>query len=196
MTAPRPIAVFDFDGTLVKGDSLWPFLSAVAGWPRCVAALAMAVVRQAMERPQGRDARTFIKAHLLQSILGGRRVDDLAPAVEKMRGWPKWNEAILEKLKEHHDAGNHVVIASGSLDIYLTALLEKVPYDALICTRMEIEDSVVTGEMISGNCVRRRKAELVADYLITHGPFGESWGYGNAPHDLPMMNLLQHRVVV
>ncbi len=37
------LAVFDFDHTLITGDSLWPFLAAVAGWPRALLALAEGV---------------------------------------------------------------------------------------------------------------------------------------------------------
>ncbi|NTU76734.1 MAG: haloacid dehalogenase-like hydrolase, partial [Alphaproteobacteria bacterium] len=81
-------------------------------------------------------------------------------------------------------------------DVYLSALLEKVPYDALICTRLQAKDDVLTGLMESGNCVRQRKAELVAAYLAAHGPFAESWGYGNLPHDLPMLALVQHKIIV
>ena len=188
------IAVFDYDNTLVKGDSLWPFLVAVAGWRRCVIVLIKALVIRTVQNPKG-DKRTFIKDYLLRNLLGGRRVDDLVPAMKKMKAWPK-ELKTLQKLREHHAAGHHIVIASGSLDLYLPVLLEDIPHNALICTCMEVDGGIVTGRMIDGNCVRKRKAELVANYLLENGPFSESWGYGNLPHDALMLSLVQKKYFV
>ncbi|MDD5585485.1 MAG: HAD-IB family phosphatase [Alphaproteobacteria bacterium] len=191
----RTVVFFDYDDTLVKGDSLWPFLVAVAGWPRACIALSEAIVGLIWALANGGDHRTYVKERLLQRLLAGKRMEELAPAVEKMLGWPRERGLVMNALREHHDRGNHIVIASGSLSLYLPALLRKVPHHAVLCTDMEIKDGVVTGRMASGNCVRARKAERVADYLLTHGPFDDSWGYGNAPNDLPMLEKVKHRVV-
>lgn len=88
-----------------------------------------------------------------------------------------------------------MVIASGGLDLYLPTVLKAVPYDELICTRAEVTGAL-TGAMVGGNCVRARKAAMVQDWLDRHGRFEDSWGYGNAPHDLPMMALMKNRVVI
>lgn len=195
MSPPRTIAFFDFDATLSKGDSLWPFLVAAAGRWRCYAALARGIMAYLLV-PPGKDRRTVIKDSLLQHTLGGLRVADLAPAIERMKSWPRWIEPAYGALLRHRAQGDHIVIATGSLDLYVETMLGDLPHDGVLCTRMEVVDGVLTGRMASGNCVRRLKAQLVAEYLATHGPFEESWGYGNAPHDLPMMELLDHRVVI
>lgn len=192
----RTVVFFDYDDTLVKGDSLWPFLVAVAGWPRAVTALFKALAGLVWILAKGGDHRTYVKEQLLRQLLAGKRVNELALAIERMRSWPRERGLVMNALREHHDRGNHIVIASGSLSLYLPALLSKVPHHAVLCTEMEIKDGVVTGRMASGNCVRARKAERVADYLLTHGPFDDSWGYGNAPNDLPMLEKVKHRVVV
>jgi phosphatidylglycerophosphatase C len=196
------VAVFDFDGTLIKGDSLGPFLIAAAGTPRAFFALmeaaALAALRYSKNKhdPELRDLRTFIKAHLLRRLLKGKSTGQLAPAIEKLKLWLQWNEAVRQKLLDHHAKGHHIVIASGGLDLYLPELVKEVPHNALLCTRVELKDGPITGEMPAGNCVRQRKAEVVKDYLAVHGPFAESWGYGNFPHDVPMLNLLKHRIIV
>ena len=46
------------------------------------------------------------------------------------------------------------------------------------------------------NCVRKWKAQMLSEYLGTVEPFAESWGYGNFPHDVPMLNLLKHQIIV
>ena len=190
----RTVAVFDFDNTLVKGDSLWPFLIAVAGRFRCYLALLEAVLDLAFVKTD--DPRTFIKEHLLRRLLARRKLADVQSVLKNFAKWPEWLEPTTSTLRMHHAAGHHVVIASGGLDLYLPTLLEDIPYHALICTGMEVKDGVITGAMQTQNCVRTRKAQMVETYLKTQDPFPVSWGYGNYPHDVPMLDLLQHRVVV
>jgi len=197
MTQPA-IAVFDFDHTLVAGDSFLPFLGYVSGWSRTLFALGEALFLKGIKhnQPEAADTRTFIKAHLMHRLLAGQKIDALMEGIEKLRRWQIWNAPIRQKLMNHHAEGHHIVIASGGLDLYLPALLKDTPHHGLICTQVGVRDGVITGNMPQGNCVRERKAELVRHYLESHGPFGESWGYGNLPHDLPMLNLLRHKVIV
>ncbi len=190
------VVFFDFDGTLAKGDSLWPFLIAARGWRRCLVALGKALLAYVF-MSRGRDRRTIVKERLLKEALGGARLKELRAAIEKMKSYPVWIDETVSALKRHHEAGHLVVIATGSLDLYMPALLkESLPYDELICTRMEVRGDALTGRMLDGNCVRLRKAELVADYIAKNGPFADSWAYGNLPHDLPMMELVKNRIVV
>lgn len=197
LVAMRKIAVFDFDDTLVHGDSLWPFLLKLVGAPRVVWAMGWALVltkTPAME--SGFDRRGMVKANFLRALLAGRSLSSLQESLAALKSWPRWRQDIVAKLHEHKAAGCHIVIASGGLDIYLPVLLKDIPYDALICTRMVVEDGVLTGAMADGNCVRAEKARRIADYLAAHGSFTESWGYGNAPHDEPMLALLQHKTII
>ena len=189
----RTIAFFDFDGTLAQDDSLWPFLVAVAGLPRCLCALAKGVFFYLF--PCGRDRRTAVKEILLSTVLEGKHLSALVPAVERMRVWPRWMKTA-DDLRDHFAKGHHVVIATGSLNLYVKEMLGDMPYHAILCTEMEIIGGVLTGRMASGNCVRKRKAERVAEYLLKNGPFADSWAYGNLPHDLPMMELANHRVII
>ncbi len=193
---PRTVVFFDFDGTLAEGDSLWPFLIAARGRARCYAALFLAVFAY-LVTPLGRDRRTVVKDKLLKLTLGGVKLSALAPAVARMKKWPRWIEGSFEALRQHHAAGAVIVIASGSLDLYMKAMLQDaLPYHELICTEMEVVNGVLTGRMLKGNCVRATKARRVAEYIASSGPFADSWAYGNAPHDLPMMELTKNRVVV
>ena len=67
------IAFFDFDGTLVRGDSLLPFLSLIVGARRARLSLMRAVhgaiQLHAMKRQLGSDIRTSTKAILLRLTL-------------------------------------------------------------------------------------------------------------------------------
>lgn len=200
----QPLAVFDFDDTLIAGDSLWAFLSYAGGSKlRLMAAFAEANARIAMdrlfegERHDNATLRTKMKEHLLRCLIAGKTCEELSPAVERLRLWRRWKEPLRQALFDHHARGHHVVIASGSLSLYMPRMIDDLPHHALICTDVAVgRDGIIEGSMPNGNCVRQRKAERVAAYMREHGPFGESWGYGNAPHDVPMMELMTHRVAV
>jgi HAD superfamily hydrolase (TIGR01490 family) len=201
-TPQRTIAIFDFDGTLVKGDSFFPFLGFLAGWHRLIIAFVLSVALYVIGKwknpndPAIADHRTFIKVELLKHLVAGHSVTELPSVLTKLCLWQKWNEPVKQSLMDHHAQGHHIVVASGGLDLYLATLLKDVPVDSLICTRVGIENNILTGVMTSGNCVRQHKADMVAAYLSEHGPFDESWGYGNSPHDLPMLSLLKHRIII
>ncbi|WP_158047516.1 HAD-IB family hydrolase [Skermanella pratensis] len=194
------IAFFDFDGTLVRGDSLLPFLSQIVGSRRARLSLARAVhgaiQLHATRRQLGDDIRTSTKAILLRQTLAGVPVAEAAAAAERLAGWTRWNRPVLDALKAHQDAGRRIVVATGALDLYMPVLLRGLGIDDLLATGLEEIDGVLTGHMKGGNCVRAMKAQRVSAYLHHHGPFGETWGYGNRPSDVPMLALLRNKVIV
>jgi HAD superfamily hydrolase (TIGR01490 family) len=195
----KRVAVFDFDDTLITGDSLWPFLGYAAGKARMYAALIEASALLALHRARGEaidDKRTFAKTRFLRRLLAGKKREEFAQAAIKTKSWQTENAPVMRALHEHRDNGDIIVIASGSLDLYLPELLRDIPHDALICTDIGVENGVVTGEMIHGNCVRKCKAERIGAWLAANGPFDETWGYGNYPHDVQMLNLVKHRIIV
>lgn len=195
----RKLAIFDFDNTLVEGDSLWPFLNAVAGRTACYMTLARAVGHLALRRLTGQpipDRRSFFKDFLLRALLAGRRRANLAAANARTAVWQKPLPLAVGALRAHKAAGATILIATGSLNLYMPDLLRDLPYDELLCTDIGEAGGVLTGCMEHGNCVRETKAERIAAWLATQEPFDEIWAYGNYPHDLPMMRLAQHRVIV
>jgi HAD superfamily hydrolase (TIGR01490 family) len=191
----KTVAVFDFDNTLITGDSFMPFLCHAAGTIPTYAALFSAIAIFSLRKPTD-NLRTAIKAFLLDRLLKGKKIADLSNAAAQIRRWQKINDPIMQNLREHHAKGDTIVIASGGLDLYLPELLRDIPHDALICTDIGVENGIVTGQMINGNCVRQCKAERVAAWLAANGPFDETFGYGNYPHDVPMLNLVHHRIIV
>jgi phosphoserine phosphatase len=181
---------------------MWIFFAAVAGWPRVVSAFLESLVLFTFEHFVWKtdrvriDRGTFFKVQMLQRLIAGRRVASLSEPIAKLVRTALWNEKICDLLREHYGKGHHVVIASGSLSLYLPEMVKNLPHHALLCTDVGISDGIVIGDMPLGNCVRQGKAERVATYMNEHGPFGESWGYGNFPDDVPMMNLMKYRVIV
>ncbi|MEI8395457.1 MAG: HAD-IB family hydrolase [Rhodospirillaceae bacterium] len=194
------IALFDFDGTLIAGDSLPAFLIELGGRVRlgCVLLPAVigALVGHLIGRPPGVDLRGSIKALLLRSTLAGVPIAEIEAAARRLKERLRWLEPQVDVLKAHAAAGRRIVVASGALDIYLRILLEGLPVHDIMATAMEIRDGVVTGRLAGENCVRAAKAEQVQAYLAAYSGRRPSWGYGNRPDDLAMLALVDHPTVV
>lgn len=189
----RGAAFFDFDGTLVKGDSLIPYLGYAAGWPKTVAAFGASLVKPEDGHP---DWRTGVKAALLRRTLAGIPYEQARAAARKLAPLRVWKPLAHKALLKHKADGFTIIVATGALELYIHQLLEELPVDLVLATEMEVKNGVLTGAIQGGNCVRQEKARRVAAYLKTHGPFDVTYGYGNAPHDLAMLALLDHATVI
>lgn len=194
------VAFFDFDGTLIHGDSLLVFIGEVIGHRRAHLALADAIRsglhRHVRGRGPGVDLPGSVKTIMLKRTLRGLALADALAAAERMVHRIRWHAPLLETLKAHRRHGRRVVIATGALDLYMPALLRGLEVDDLLATGMEVVDGTLTGRLSTGNCVRLDKAERVRAWLHAHGPFTETWGYGNRPSDLPMLALLHQKTIV
>ncbi len=192
------IAVFDLDCTLTRRDTLLPWLVEMRGWRRTLTAAARAGVINPANRATGAgDLRTRIKERLLKHLLTGVPVEaahEAALAVGRRIGW---RTEIVRALEEHRAAGHRVLIATGSSSLFASAMLaDRFGLLDVIGTELEVADGHLTGRLAGANCVRLAKADRVADWLRRNGPFAERWGYGNTPHDLPMLDLMDYRKIV
>ena len=101
---------------------------------------------------------------------------------------------MVAAFQGHRRAGDVLVIATGSPRLVVERLAaEHCPPDLVIGTELELAaDGRLTGRLAGPNCVREDKARRVGDWLAAQGPVRASYGYGNHPHDLPMLALVDH----
>ncbi|MCB9958260.1 MAG: HAD-IB family hydrolase [Rhodospirillaceae bacterium] len=193
------VAVFDFDCTLTRVDSLLPWLKELGGPWRVALALMPSCWAFLATWGRGWGARrTAFKDAMLVHLTRGRSVTSAQAAAERLARHLRWRENQLSRFAEHRDRGDYVIIATGSPRLVVEVLTaERCRPDLLIGTELEVnEDQRLTGRMLGGNCVREEKARRVAALLARQGPFRESHGYGNLPHDRLMLELMDHAVVV
>ncbi|MBU2668000.1 HAD-IB family hydrolase [Actinoplanes bogorensis] len=187
------IAVWDVDRTLVRGDTLLPFLRRFTG-----AGLLAATMLDAFARSTGPDHRGSAKAVVLQRVLGGRPLAEVQRqardyvAVEVMR---RIRPDSLRRWQWHRTQGHRLVLASASLSFYLQPLAATLGADHLICTGMTVVNGRLTGALAGPNCRGPRKAERVSAYLAGHSA-DNVWAYGDSRADGPMLALADFPVRV
>ncbi|HTJ62573.1 MAG TPA: HAD-IB family hydrolase [Alphaproteobacteria bacterium] len=192
----RPgIAVFDLDHTLTRQDSFPMWIAILVGWRRTLRAFAMAGFAV---RPGRTDLRGRAKEVILRWSVRGATLAEAQAAGRLLGQRMRWRENVLAALNAHKAAGCAIVIATGAPTLYVGPLLRAagIKADAVIGTELEVVDGKLTGRLAGANCIRDEKARRVAEWITGNGPFGESWGYGNRPHDLAMLDLIDNPMVI
>jgi phosphatidylglycerophosphatase C len=174
----RTVAVFDFDGTLTRRDTLLPFLRRTRGASRT----SIAVLAASTLLVRDRDAA---KAAVLQRLLRGQGVEDLRAAAEVFadvviqRGL---RASVLERARWHASQGHDRVIVTASPELYVAPIGRRLGFDAVLGTRLETDgDGHLTGRLHGRNCrgpekVDRLRAWLGADDGVTVYAYGDSSG--------------------
>lgn len=187
------IAFFDFDGTITTDDSLLKFIRFVVG-----------------------DFRFLFGVGVLSPILAAYKLK-LIPnyrAKQKMLSWffkgiseqefknianqyslnhidkilrPK----AMERIAYHKRQGHKIVLVSASIECWLEPWCKKNDLE-LIATKLEISDSVVTGNLLSKNCFGIEKVNRIKEkYNLDE--FEYIYVYGDSSGDKEMLELADEK---
>ncbi|SHH25979.1 HAD-IB family hydrolase [Ferrimonas marina] len=187
---PSPnLALFDFDGTLCRGDNfsrfyyrnvprwrLWPGL--LLCWPLLlfnklgllpnhrlrplVAWLGFAGCRQHTLKRQGeRFAQQQLPKHLCPEHMA--------------------------RLQWHRDRGDRILLVSASLNLYLRPWCQQQGIE-LLCSELSMRRGRCTGRYQHGDCSRERKRQRIEQHLdLSH--YARIYAYGDTAEDLAMLGL-------
>ncbi|ERJ69997.1 HAD-IB family hydrolase [Porphyromonas gingivalis] len=188
----RPIAIFDFDGTLTRCDSLLPFLRqaqpVILFWLRLPFYLAMWMCYKLRLAPADRT-----KAAILSTVLKGKREVEcramgqrFVPAIESLL-----RPEALRCLEWHRSEGHRLVLLTASLLPCVEPWAEKTGFHTVIATLPEIKSGILTGRFEGNNCKGKEKIHRM-DRALPHWRDSISYGYGDSPSDRPLLSLCTH----
>jgi phosphatidylglycerophosphatase C len=194
----RPVAAFDFDGTLSRRDTLVPFLSSVSGRARFVQVCTQLGLLGARRRVDVRD-RDELKMELLRRLFRGRSEAELRERGELYARDLLTNELnpeVLRRVEQHREATHDVVFVSASLVYYLEPLARELGLQGVIAVEPAAEGGVLTGELTHPNVRAEQKAVRLREWLA-EAPTGplehtELWAYGNSSGDHALLELAHH----
>jgi phosphatidylglycerophosphatase C len=178
------VAAFDFDGTLSTRDNFVPFLCRLAGTPTVTQILATSGVRVASHGRSewGRDA---VKAEVIRRIFTGydaERLDELgrAFAFDVMRRHLR--AETVDRVDWHRTQGHRLVIVSASLGVYVRPIAERMRFDAVLATELEVDpDGTLTGRLEGANVRGAEKARRLDAWLDGEPTY--VWAYGDSSGD-------------
>ncbi|NNC12003.1 HAD-IB family hydrolase [Planctomonas sp. JC2975] len=196
MSVPRGVAFFDVDETLVSVRTLESFLMFYL--KRVPTMISLERLRELRDQVLELDRTEFNRVYF--GIWAGQPEEQV---LEAGRAWYAevsavpgfFRDNVLRLLRDHRSAGDHIVLVSGSFDGPLRALGDALGIDRLYCTELEVTDGRYTGR-ISQAMIGDDKRHAVEDYLRPLGDGVRSWGYGDHPSDLPLLERVTDPVVV
>ena len=193
MMTPTAFAFFDFDDTLARGDSIFPYLlyAIKRGYApkRQLLTAAYGFLRWKIQPSSGRRVK-----EMSLSFLKGRTVEEMdALARDFFRDVQQkafFADAAPELFRLRQQ-GVKIVVVSASSDAYMHVLPEFLPIDAVISTVCGTADGRYTGSM-GKNCKGEEKVRRINAWLQEQGltiDKARSAGYGDSPSDAPMLLL-------
>lgn len=194
MSEEKRAAVFDFDGTLIRGDSVVAmlFFARRQGLisPAYLLSAAWCGLLYHMGLMDAERAKTQSHAFLTR-LSAGRREDFLRSfaATLTARIFPQGRR----QLASHRQMGDLVILCSASCHCYMRYVAETLGVDALLCT-----PSGDDGSMKGPNCRGKEKVRRVYQWLDEHALPHDciSAAYGDTPGDAYILQASKKPVLV
>ena len=192
---PVSLALFDFDGTLIPGDSVAYYLR----FARNEGAVSMgeflralwAATLYGMKRMTDADSKSiglaFRKRH------NQKYLDELDKKFVNQVLLPKVYADGKKQIAAHRQEGKLLVLVSASTENYMRFVADALGFDTVLCTPIEADGT------IRRNCKGEKKTQRIKDWLAENGltaDFPSSFAYGDSKSDLPMLRLVGHPVQV
>ncbi len=188
MSGKRTAALFDFDGTITRSDSMLPFLRfvlrrhpvAAASLPRLAIMLAP-YAAGIISKGQMKTAALKMLLHVPRDKRNAVIHDFADSTLSRM-----YFRGAIERINWHKDKGHMLVMASASIELYLESAAKNLGFDELIGTRVDPISLRVTG----ANCFGKEKVRRLAEKpWFEDVDWANSWAYSDHIADLPILTL-------
>jgi HAD superfamily phosphoserine phosphatase-like hydrolase len=161
----QDLALFDFDGTITSTDTWTPFMRFAVSPGRLFvgrAVLAPVIVGYrlgAISASRGRQIATRVAFQGASAAVARRLGAEYAATV--LPRTVRWS--ALDRIEAHRSRGDHVVIVSAALDLYLGPWCGGHRLD-YICSTLEERQGRLTGRYLGRDCVGPEKVRRVHAY--------------------------------
>jgi HAD superfamily phosphoserine phosphatase-like hydrolase len=192
-------AFFDFDGTLIEGDSILYWLRfyyrrrpgrrvfQIANW----AGLALKLVH-------------VISSHTLKRVFlwpmsfePPESLDALAADFIREDIAFRFHQLVLERLREHHRQGHNVVVISASASFYLRHIQSQLPPSCLILgTELEWNGGFLGLPVYRGGNLRGENKIRRLNEIGLGGAGLGGYAYSDHTHDVPLLRFVEFPVCV
>lgn len=189
----QKFAFFDFDDTLIHGDSGKALLIYyLKKHPLSVFRLLKVVVTFPLSLIGLVKFQTVKSAWLFpMDKLSDAQLNDFYQTCLV----PKYYSNVVDELKNKKENGYLVYICSASIEGYLRFC--DLPVDGILGTKTKIIDGKYTSTMIGNNCKNDEKVvrlnEVIRD-LNVEIDYDHSYAYSDSTHDIPMLKMVKNRV--
>lgn len=196
------VAVFDLDGTIARRDLFLVFLMEAAKRLGPARPLQTALLPwHTMNYGLRRITNTALKAAFLDAVLGNRERDILRRIAREFAGCCLFREIkpqALRAIERHRQAGDALVLASASLDLYVEPIGMLLGFDAVVSTRMAwTAEGRVAGRLEGQNLRGEAKLIAVRELLSRQFPDARDFvAYSDHESDVALLAAASRAVAV
>jgi HAD superfamily hydrolase (TIGR01490 family) len=197
----KKYALFDFDGTLCRGDSIVPFCRYARKQKYATRRQLLAGVSAAIRFKLGRMTIEEAKAAALAWMKGRSllEMEDLARRFCNDVLVPNFFPCGIAALQKEKAEGAAVLLITASPSFYLEPMKEILGVTDVIGTRLDVDPSGLYTGLVGDNCRGLQKPLRLAEYLASKGErldYDTSAAYGNSSGDIPMLQVCSRKVAV
>jgi HAD superfamily hydrolase (TIGR01490 family) len=192
---PRPLAIFDFDGTMIKGDSIVPYVQFALqkgklSLPDALRAglYSLLGISRLVSAEKGKSGVLRFLRHM--SMEEQQAFND---AFLKERILPRLFPRAVKRLLHHRAQNDIILLVSASPDCYMRKLASFLPVHDILASRTSPEG------VVSSNCKGEEKVRRVRAWAEQNHfdiDWAASFAYGDNASDIPVMSLTGNPVCV
>ncbi len=193
MKEKKRAAFYDLDGTLIDANIIHAYVHYALAVPK-VRERLFRLTRLAFLSP------SYAIAERMGRTLFNRwfyaNYKDISYELLKITGWriakkvlaPRIFEVAQQRIKKGREMGLTQVIVSGSLDIVIEPLAQKLLIDHSITNRLEYTNGIATGKLLDPILTFEAKATAVQTFAEKHNiDLERSYAFGDSLSDLNML---------
>jgi len=188
------IALFDFDGTITKKDTLFDFIIFAVGYKTFIIKL-ISLVPLLILYTLKIIPNWYAKEKLLAAYFKGwelKNFDTIAHKYAQERISSITKEEAIKAIEKHKANGDLIVVVTASCQNWVKPWCDEYKIDC-IATRLEIKNGKLTGRFDGKNCYGKEKVNRIKEkYNLSN--YKKIYAYGNSKGDKEMLDLAQVRV--
>ncbi len=192
----KKIAVFDFDGTIIKQDSMILFFFAYFDFNIRSLPVFLKILFGAAKYLMKMESQLTFKQKYINTAIQHAKVQNGKGLDEDFSEilFKKVSPEAISWINKLRSKGYELVLLSASIDVYLEKVYQKLGFEHLICTKVYKE-----GEhyKIVKNCYGANKIEMLRDYygkqLID---WASSYCFSDGPSDKDLLGMFGNSYII
>ncbi len=190
--AQKTLALFDFDGTITRKDTLLEFVRYTHGSQKMIKGLfflSPILILYKFDLLSSHYTKESLFRHFYKGWTNtyfNRMAQNFAngylPYITK--------SSATDRIKWHHQQGHRVIVVSASIENYLKPWCKRWGVEC-IGTILAEREGYVTGKLEGRNCRREEKVNRIKNHLNPEA-YEEIYVYGDSKGDEQMLNLATH----
>lgn len=187
----KNLALFDFDGTLCNKDSFTGFIFYALS-KRHIVKQGFKILPWIQAYYLNIYPTHAMRSKLFRAMFADASAAEIISLAEEYAPQllSQLNPELYQQLLKHQRGGDHVVLVSASVDLYLEPVCQLLNID-LICTETEVIGACLSGAYATPDCSSEQKRiRILEKYDLSS--YNKIYAYGNSKEDLDMLSLADY----